>query len=73
MRQRKHIGLLCQRHMEAKDPGTVDSLRSLLRGYINAHDESETAAARWILARLVADEQLAKINCRKYICELLYD
>ena len=72
MSQRKHIGLLCQRHMEAKsNTGMIESLRILLQSYIDAHRETETKAARWMLARMVADP-LADQNCRQYICELLY-
>ena len=72
MAQRKHIGLLCQRHMEAKsNTGTLESLRILLQSYIDTHGEADTKAARWMLARMVADP-LADLNCRHYICELLY-
>ena len=70
--QRKRIGMLCQRHMECKAmPGTVESLRILLRDYIAAHRDADTKAARWMLARMVADP-LADLNCRQYICDLLY-
>ena len=71
MAQRKHIGMLCQRHMKSSNPGTVETLRTALRNYVDAHDESDTRAARWILARLIADP-LAEVNCRQYICQLLY-
>ena len=72
MRQRKHIGMLCQRHMESKDnPGTAETLRTALKNYIDAHGEAQTMAARWILARLTADP-LAEINCRQYIYQLMY-
>ena len=70
MRSRKAVGMLAQRHMEDRNnPGTIDSLRTLLRDYIDTHED--TCAARWLLARLTADP-LAEINCRRYICELLY-
>jgi len=73
MRQRKHIGMLCQRHMESKsNPGTIASLCSLLREYISTHEEDETIAVRWMLARISTDP-LAEVNCRSYICTLLYD
>ena len=72
MAQRKHIGMLCQRHLESKgNPGTAETLRVSLKNYIDAHGESDTRAARWMLARLIADP-LAEINCRQYICQLLY-
>ena len=71
MSQRKRVGMLCQHHMESKHSlGTVDSLRAVLKEYIDAHPQESTAAS-WMLARLTADK-LAEINCRRYICELLY-
>ena len=70
MRSRKAVGILAQRHMEdKKNPGTITSLRALLQEYIDTQED--VCAARWLLARISADP-LAEINCRRYICELLY-
>ena len=72
MAQRKYIGMLCQRHLESKEKsGTVETLRVSLKTYIDAHGERDTRAARWMLARLTADP-LAEMNCRQYICQLMY-
>ena len=73
MSQRKRVGMLCQRHMESRhNPGTVESLRALLREHIDNHQNGDTRALRWMLARMVADP-MAERNCRQYICQLLYD
>lgn len=70
MSQRKRVGMLAQRHMEDKtSPGTLESLRVLLREYIDEH--TDTRAASWLLARLVADP-MAEANCRQHICDLMY-
>lgn len=69
MRSRKAVGMLAQRHLDGPNPGTITSLRTLLQDYIDTHED--VCAARWLLARIKADP-LAEINCRRYICELLY-
>lgn len=74
MSQRKHIGMLCQRHMEDnRNPENIESLCMYLREHIDSRPESESRAARWLMARLRADPELARINCRAYICRLMYD
>lgn len=73
--QRRKIGMLAQRHLENKvSPGTVDSLCELLKTRIAEIEKEENSmAARWLLAHLLAEPELARINCRAYICQLLYD
>lgn len=74
MSQRKHIGMLCQRYMEdSTNPGNIESLCMYLREYIDSRPESESQAARWLMARLRANPELARINCRAYICQLMYE
>lgn len=71
--QRKQIGMIAQRHLEKNPPGTVKSLAILLRNHINSNLAGDNRAASWLLARLEASPELAEINCRNYICELMYD
>lgn len=72
MGQRKYVGMLAQRHLESKtSPGTIESLRLLLREFIDDNYGSDTRAAEWLLARLVADPQI-ELTCRRHICDLMY-
>jgi len=70
MRQRKQIGMFCQKYM-SNPRRTIEGLRTQLQMYANTHNDAETIAVRWMIARLTSDP-LFELNSRQYICELMY-
>ena len=70
MRQRKRIGMFCQRYL-SNPRRTVEGLRTQLQVYADTHSDADTIAVRWMLARLTSDP-LFELNSRQYICELMY-